>query len=46
MTFDIIGTGETTVNMNLKYLGVVNEENKEGFVIEKGKDTNLKSKTG
>ncbi|WP_405317299.1 dockerin type I domain-containing protein [Ruminococcus sp.] len=46
VTFDIIGTGETTVNMNLKYLGVVNEENKEGFVIEKGQDTNLKSKTG
>ena len=46
VTFDIVGSGETTVNMNLKFLGVVNEDNKEGYIVENGKETNLRNQTG
>ncbi len=46
VTFDVIGSGETTVNMNLKTLGVMNEKNKEGYVVDNGKDMNLKNQSG
>ena len=41
VTFDVVGSGNTTVNMNLIFLGVANEKGKEGYVVADSVNKNL-----
>ena len=44
--FDVIGSGETTVNLEMKILGCYNEDGDEGYIVDSGKDTGLNKKSG
>ena len=44
LTFDIIGSGSTTVNMNVVNIGVKNE-GKTGYIVDHGVVQNLKSQS-
>lgn len=42
-TFDVIGTGSTTVNLNVKTLGIATADNREAYIVDK---YNVQSVTG
>lgn len=44
--FDVIGSGETTVNLEMKILGCRNEDGKEGDIFYNSKDTGLNKQSG
>ena len=46
LTFDIIGSGDTTVNMNLINLGVKNTAGKTGYVVDHSVDQKLNKQAG
>ena len=46
VTFDVIGTGETTVNLNLIILGVINDNDVTGYAVDAAKDQQLNKKSG